>query len=102
MDRIPAPSPALNRRDFLAACSAAGVATTLFPGALLGVAAHSASAQDGIGKDAPHPTAMDPEHLPPITEEMIEAAATIAGLSLTPTQKKLLIEGVTQLRKSAV
>lgn len=102
MDRIPAESPAFNRRDFLAACSAAGVATTLFPGALLGVAAQSAAAQDGHASDAPHPTAIDPDHLPPITEEMIEAAATIAGLSLTPTQKKLLIEGVTQLRKSAV
>ena len=97
------PSASLDRRQFLAACSAAGLAQTLFPGALLGLAAQTAVAQDGAGAEKkPHPAAMDPEHLPPITEEMIEAAATVAGLSLTKEQRAMLVSDVAQLRKSAV
>ena len=94
--------PAPTRRDFLAACSAAGIANTLFPGALLSLAASSTGAQTGRRDARLHPARIEPERLPPITEQMIEAAAAIAGLSLTGAQKKLLIAPITQLRDSAL
>ena len=38
--------------------------------------------------------------MPKITPEMIDAAAVIAGISVTDEQKKMMLEGVDQLRKS--
>jgi Asp-tRNA(Asn)/Glu-tRNA(Gln) amidotransferase A subunit family amidase len=40
------------------------------------------------------------EALPRITPEMIDGAAAIAGISVTDEQKKMMLEGLEQLRKS--
>jgi Asp-tRNA(Asn)/Glu-tRNA(Gln) amidotransferase A subunit family amidase len=82
---------ALNRRRFLAVCSAAGLADTLLPGALLALASQSASAQIvDVGKSP----ALK------ITPEMLEAAAAVAGLTLTAEQKAMLLAGVNSQRES--
>ncbi len=76
-----------------------GLGQTLLPGALF-VLATQAEAQSptkpveagGDTVDAPAP--------PPITPEMIDAAAVIAGISVTTEQKQMMIEGIDALRKS--
>jgi Asp-tRNA(Asn)/Glu-tRNA(Gln) amidotransferase A subunit family amidase len=78
----------LNRRHFLAACSAAGLANTLLPGALLALASQSASAQ----------SATPPAPLK-ITPEMIDAAATLTGILLTPEQRDMLLANLTTQRE---
>jgi Asp-tRNA(Asn)/Glu-tRNA(Gln) amidotransferase A subunit family amidase len=76
----------VDRRRFLAVCSAAGLGQTLFPGALLALAtAEVASAQ------APAPPADD---LPKITVAMIDNAATIAGIHLEDALKAAMIDGL--------
>ena len=37
-----------------------------------------------------------------ITAQMIDAAAVIAGISVTDEQKKMMLEGLEQLRKSFI
>src|SRR5476649_2165901 len=79
-----------SRRRFLAVSAAAGVGHTLFPGALLGLAT-AAAAQ----------TPAKPEEeakLPPITIEMIEQAAALSGLTFTADQRKVMIDGLNNLR----
>ena len=76
-----------SRRQFLALTSAAGLAGTLFPGALLGIAA-TAEAQSPTAERA----ASD---FVAITPEMIEQAAAIAGVRFTAEQRKVMLEGVT-------
>jgi Asp-tRNA(Asn)/Glu-tRNA(Gln) amidotransferase A subunit family amidase len=79
------------RRRFLTLSTAAGLGSTLFPGALLALASNSAAAQSPSPTDA---------HTPPaITSEMIEQAAAIAGLTFTDEQRKLMIEGLTGVRE---
>ena len=79
------------RRRFLTVSAAAGLGSTLFPGALLALASTSAAAQSSAPTDA---------HTPPaITPEMIEQAAALAGLTFTAEQRKLMIEGLTGVRE---
>ena len=85
----------MNRRAFFQVCANAGLASTLFPGALLALATSSAEAQSGPGT----PAATTPV-LPPITPETIQAAAVIAGITLTPEQVQMVLEGVRDQRDS--
>ncbi len=88
-------SPA--RRRFLAVCSAAGLGHSLLPGALLALATSSLAQ----APTAPKPTA-DSAALPKITPEMIDAAAAIAGLTLSSEQKQIMLEGLTSQREDVV
>ena len=83
--------PAVDRRRFLAACTAAGLGPTLFPGALLALAANPAEAQSPT-PDAPIK----------ITPAMIDAAAVIAGITLADDVKAAMLEGLTGQRDSVL
>jgi Asp-tRNA(Asn)/Glu-tRNA(Gln) amidotransferase A subunit family amidase len=76
------------RRRFLSVSAAAGLGSTLLPGALFALATQSAAAQDEDMPDAR-------SAFPKITPEMIEQAAVIAGLTFTEEQRKLMVEGLT-------
>ena len=89
-------SPA--RRRLLAVCTTAGLAHTLLPGALLALVGE-ASAEAATSADL-HPAAIDPKSLPKITVAMIEAAEAIAAISLTPAQRAMLLDGLTEQRDS--
>lgn len=82
------------RRRFLAVSTAAGLGRTLFPGALLALATSTSSAQQAAPSDL--------RGWPAITPEMIEAAANIAAVKLTPDQIKMVLEGVLGDRNSAL
>jgi Asp-tRNA(Asn)/Glu-tRNA(Gln) amidotransferase A subunit family amidase len=82
-----------SRRRFLAVCSAAGLANTLLPGALLTLASQPAKAQTA---DAAKPSAALT-----ITPEMMDAAAAIAGITLTAEQKSMMLDGLNSQRESA-
>ncbi len=84
-----------SRRRLLSACAAAGVGGTLFPGALLGLAAAQA-APHGPG----HPADVSPDKLPKITLAMIAAAESIAAIMLTPEQREMLVDSLTEQRAS--
>ncbi len=80
------------RRRFLCVSAAAGLGTTLFPGALLGLVASEAAAQ-GAGAAGESEAG-----LPKITDAMIEAAAAIAGVSFTAEQRKVMLDGLNSQR----
>ncbi len=80
----------MNRREFFERCGAAGLGSTLLPGVVLGMQASSAQTGTGEGEQA---------KLPPITVEMLEAAATVAGITLTAEQRKMMLEGVRNNRE---
>ena len=61
---------AINRRRFLECCAAAGLGSTLLPGALAAVAEDAAT----------------------ITIDMLQAAQQIAGVSFTPDEQRRLLE----------
>jgi Asp-tRNA(Asn)/Glu-tRNA(Gln) amidotransferase A subunit family amidase len=82
------------RRRFLAVSTAAGLGGTLFPGALLALAATTAAAQS--------PAPSDLRGWPAITPEMITAAAAIAAVKLTPEQEQMMLDGVLDQRNSAL
>lgn len=82
-----------DRRRFLAVCSAAGLAQTLFPGALLALATPS-QPKGGIEEKSPD--------LSKITAAMIDAAATIAGLHLNEAQKATMLDGLNDQRDSVL
>jgi Asp-tRNA(Asn)/Glu-tRNA(Gln) amidotransferase A subunit family amidase len=84
------------RRRFLAVSTAAGLGSTLLPGALLAIVASSAAAQSPTSSDGPKPD------FPKITPEMVEQAAIIAGLTFTEEQRKLIVEGLTGTREDIV
>jgi len=86
---------AASRRSFLGVCSALGLGQTLLPGVLWGMAAQAPTANDGDGK------AETPAQ-PKITPEMIDAAATIAGVTLTAEQKTMMLDGLTKQRDSVM
>jgi len=67
-------STMLDRRAFLAACSGAGLTSTLFPGVLWGMATDK----------------------PKITAELIDAAARIADVPIAEDQKKMLLDGLNE------
>jgi Asp-tRNA(Asn)/Glu-tRNA(Gln) amidotransferase A subunit family amidase len=85
----PATTTPLNRRSFLAACSATGITSTLLPGILFSLAAEGQDkAPDG-----------SPSTLRPITAEMIDQAAALAGVGpFPPDQIKLMLEGLNDQR----
>ena len=87
-----APGTPVDRRRFLAACSAAGLGGTLFPGALLALATPPLEAQS---PDAAQPLAK-------ITPAMIDAAAVIAGLTLPDDVKTMMLDGLTSQRDSTL
>jgi Asp-tRNA(Asn)/Glu-tRNA(Gln) amidotransferase A subunit family amidase len=82
---LPQTPPLADRRRFLAICSAAGLGQTLFPGALLALAtkSHTQTASQAA-----------PTDLPQITADMIDNAATIAGLHIEDSQKAAMLEGL--------
>ncbi len=71
-----------DRRIFLSTCSRFGLASTLFPGALYTLAAQ---AEDADAK---------------ITPEMIDAAAALAGITIAPEQKQMMLGGLNDQRRS--
>ena len=77
----------LDRRHFLAVCSAAGFAGTLLPGAVFTLAAQ-AEQQQGTAATTT------------ITAEMLDAAAALAGVPLTAEQRTMMLDGLNQQRKS--
>ncbi len=87
-------SSGLDRRRFLGVCSAMGLGQTLLPGVLFGMAAQAQSpaAPDG---DAAH-------EMGKITPEMIDAAAVIAGITVTAEQKTMMLEGLAKQRDSVM
>ena len=88
------PSSAVtSRRMFLGVCSAVGLGQTLLPGVLFGMAAQAQSSAS--------PSA-DAHELAKITPEMIDAAAAIAGISLTAEQKTMMLDGLKQQRDSVM
>jgi Asp-tRNA(Asn)/Glu-tRNA(Gln) amidotransferase A subunit family amidase len=84
----------LDRRHFLAVCSAAGLAGTLLPGALYTLAAQA----EQQGSEAPKTSQPVPQK--PITGEMLQAAAALAGVPLTADQRAMMLDGLNQQRKS--
>lgn len=84
----------LDRRGFLTACSRAGIASPLLPGILYALAAQ---AQEAAPKAA-EPKAAEPK-LAPITPEMLDQAAMLAGVGpFTDEQKKMMLEGLNEQR----
>jgi Asp-tRNA(Asn)/Glu-tRNA(Gln) amidotransferase A subunit family amidase len=82
---------AATRRQFLAVCSAVGLGQTLLPGTLFTLAAQAQAAPAaGAAESA----------MAKITPEMIDAAAAVAGISVSDEQKKMMLEGLTQQRDS--
>ncbi|WP_158750997.1 amidase [Acidobacterium sp. S8] len=75
----------LDRRAFLFTCSRFGLASTLFPGALYTLAAQEKTADGARAK---------------ITPAMIDAAAELAGVTIAPDQKQMMIDGLNDQRAS--
>jgi Asp-tRNA(Asn)/Glu-tRNA(Gln) amidotransferase A subunit family amidase len=87
-------SSGLDRRRFLGVCSAMGLGQTLLPGVLFGMAAQAQSPAAPSG-DAAH-------EMGKITPEMIDAAAVIAGITVTAEQKTMMLEGLAKQRDSVM
>jgi Asp-tRNA(Asn)/Glu-tRNA(Gln) amidotransferase A subunit family amidase len=81
----------LDRRSFLAVTASAGFASTLFPGALFTLVSQ-AEAQTQTGPKPEHPK------LQPITQDMIDQAAALAGVTITPDQAKMMLKGLNEQR----
>ncbi len=77
----------LDRREFLARCSAAGLGQTLLPGAPLALASRGMAQADTHAMP-------DVAVMPPLTVQMLEAAASVAGITLTPQQRQMMLEDV--------
>jgi Asp-tRNA(Asn)/Glu-tRNA(Gln) amidotransferase A subunit family amidase len=77
---------ALDRRAFLAVCSAAGVGSTLFPGALWGMV-HAPAPPQAASVAAKE----EPKQLPRVTRAMIDAAATVAGITIADEYKDMML-----------
>ena len=81
----------LNRRAFLNACTQAGIASPLLPGILYTLAAQ---AQD-VAPD------VKPAEMPKITPEMIDQAASMAGVGpFTAAQKQMMLDGLNEQREA--
>ena len=94
----------LSRRTILSVCTAAGLGHTLFPGALLALAAPQPPTSP-----APHaqPQArasgtQDLRGWPAITPAMIDAAASIAAVHISDEQKAMMLDGLVGQRNSAL
>src|ERR1700741_1703152 len=73
----------LDRRAFLSVCSRFGLASTLFPGAL-----YTLAAQEKAGAVTK----------PKITPALIDAAAALAGVTVSAEQKQMMLDGLNQQR----
>ncbi len=84
----------LDRRDFLAACSRAGITSALLPGILYTLASQSAEAQELVKGPPGHAPSWDK-----ITPEMLDQAAQLAGVGpFTDAQKKMMLDGLNHMR----
>ncbi|MFT4112358.1 amidase [Silvibacterium sp.] len=79
----------LDRRTLLALTSRLGIASVLFPGALYTLAAQAQ--ENSETKHAPA--------YPPVTPQMIDQAAALAGITIASDQKQMLIAGLTEFRQ---
>ncbi len=77
-----------DRRRFLVVCGQMGLGSTLLPGALFTLASQGRAAA----------AAEDTSKLPPITDAMVQAAAAIAGVSLSAEQRAQMIAGLNNQR----
>jgi Asp-tRNA(Asn)/Glu-tRNA(Gln) amidotransferase A subunit family amidase len=94
-DTLPNAEPLdVTRRRFLAVSTAAGLGSTLFPGALFELATSSAAAQSSAASDA--------GNWPAITPEMIDAAAAIVAIKLTPEQRQMMLTGLADQRSASL
>ena len=75
----------LDRRSFLAVTGRAGLAATLFPGALYALAATPGEAEP---------------KLKPVTPEMLDAAAALAGVPIAPEQRALMLDALGEQREA--
>src|SRR5580700_9185843 len=91
-------SSGLDRRGFLGVCSMVGLGQTLLPGALFTLATQAKAQSSPIVGGGEVKASTD--SMAKVTPEMIDAAAVIAGISVTDEQKKMMLEGLEQLRKS--
>jgi hypothetical protein len=69
-----------SRREFLSICSAAGIVSTFFVGAVYALAAASLKKR--------------------VTPEMIDQAADLAGITILPEQKEVLLSQLRDRRNS--
>ncbi len=86
-------------------CSLAGLGQTLLPGALLTLASQAAaqtSPKAGDSDAKKQSEGGSSAVFPKITPEMIDAAAAIAGITLTEDQKKVMVEGLSGQRDSVL
>jgi Asp-tRNA(Asn)/Glu-tRNA(Gln) amidotransferase A subunit family amidase len=81
---------ALDRRTFLAVSGRFGLASTLFPGALYTLAAQAQEQQPG---------GAEPAKLPPVTPEMVEQAAALAGVTIAPESIQAMLGGLNEDRE---
>ena len=81
----------MNRRQLVARCGAAGLGSTLFPGALLALAS-------GAGQEKGSAGGAGTQAVPKLTAEMLEAAAAVVGITLSAEQRTMMLEGVQELR----
>jgi Asp-tRNA(Asn)/Glu-tRNA(Gln) amidotransferase A subunit family amidase len=79
---------AFDRREFLAITGGFGLSSTLFPGALYTLAAQ---AQEQAGGEAA-------ATLPKITPEMIDQAAALAGITIAPEYRQMMLDGLNEQR----
>ncbi len=79
---------ALDRRTFLSVSGRFGLASTLFPGALYTLAAQAQKQQPAGGE----------AKLAPITPEMVEEAAALAGVTLAPEYIQPMLDGLNEQR----
>ena len=77
-----------DRREFLAVTGRFGLASTLFPGALYTLAAQAQEQAEGNAAAT----------LPKITPEMIDQAAALAGITIAPEYKQMMMDGLNQQR----
>jgi Asp-tRNA(Asn)/Glu-tRNA(Gln) amidotransferase A subunit family amidase len=81
---------ALDRRSFLSVSGRAGLASTLFPGALYTIASQAAEAQQSPSTPA------KPFQ---VTTGMIEQAALLAGVTISPEHMKMMMDGLDEQRR---
>src|SRR3982074_1087095 len=91
-------SSGLDRRGFLGVCSMMGLGQTLLPGALFTLATQAKAQSSPLVGGGEVKASTD--GMTKITPEMIDAAAAIAGISVTDEQKKMMLEGLEQGGKS--
>ncbi|MEO6965427.1 MAG: amidase, partial [Acidobacteriaceae bacterium] len=83
----------LDRRRFLAVCSQFGFASTLLPGTLYTLAAQAQTASPVTNTSAAAPQ-------PQITQQMVEQAAALAGVPISPDQIPMMLKALNEQRES--